>query len=56
MTRAEQINLKQRINSTLNNEQRVISSKWIYKVSRDGIVALPRGATGLSAVCDCGIS
>ena len=25
-------------------------------VSRDGWVALPRGATGLSAVCDCGIS
>ena len=22
----------------------------------DGCVALPRGATGLSAVCDCGIS
>ena len=31
MTRAVQINLKQRINSTLNNEQVVISSKWIYK-------------------------
>ena len=25
-------------------------------MSRDGLVALPRGATGLSAVCDCGIS
>ena len=25
-------------------------------VSRDGWAALPRGATGLSAVCDCGIS
>ena len=25
-------------------------------MSRDGCVALPRGATGLSAVCDCGIS
>ena len=23
---------------------------------RDGCVALPRGAMGLSAVCDCGIS
>ena len=31
MTRAVRINLKQRINSTLNNEQMVISSKWIYK-------------------------
>ena len=26
-----QIKLKQRINSSLNNEQMVISSKWIYK-------------------------
>ena len=25
-------------------------------VSRDCFVALPRGAMGLSAVCDCGIS
>ena len=31
MTRALQINLKQRINSALNNEQKVISSKWFYK-------------------------
>ena len=29
MTRAVQINLKQRINSALNNEQMVISPKWI---------------------------
>ena len=26
-----------------------------FLVSRDGCVALPRGAVGLSAVCDCGI-
>ena len=25
-------------------------------MSRGGWAALPRGATGLSAVCDCGIS
>ena len=25
-------------------------------LSRDGCVSLPRGAMGLSAVCDCGIS
>ena len=25
-------------------------------MSRDGRAALPHGATGLSAVCDCGIS
>ena len=31
MTRAVQINLKQPINSALNNEQMVISSKWIFK-------------------------
>ena len=28
----------------------------VFLVSRDGWAALPRGATGLSAVCDCGIS
>ena len=33
MTRAVQINLKQRINSAYNNEQMVISSKWIYRIS-----------------------
>ena len=27
-----------------------------FLVSRDGRVALPRGAVGLSVVCDCGIS
>ena len=28
----------------------------VFMVSRDCCVALPRGTTGLSAVCDCGIS
>ena len=28
----------------------------VVLASRDGLVALPRDATGLSAVCDCGIS
>ena len=28
----------------------------LNKVSRDCCVALPHGATSLSAVCDCGIS
>ena len=28
----------------------------VFLVSRDCCVALPRDATGLSAVCDCGIS
>ena len=28
----------------------------LLNLSRDGRAALPRGATGLSAVCDCGIS
>ena len=27
-----------------------------FLVSRDGWAALPPGASGLSAVCDCGIS
>ena len=29
---------------------------FVFLVSRDGWAALPRGAVGLSAVCDCGIS
>ena len=29
---------------------------FVSLVSRGGWVALPRGALGLSAVCDCGIS
>ena len=29
---------------------------FVFLVSRDCCVALPRGATGLSAVRDCGIS
>ena len=29
---------------------------FIFLVSRDCCVALPHDATGLSAVCDCGIS
>ena len=29
---------------------------FVFLVSRDYCVALPRGAMGLSAVCDCGIS
>ena len=29
---------------------------FVFPVSRDCCVAIPRDATGLSAVCDCGIS
>ena len=31
-------------------------SLFVFRVPRDCFVALPHGATGLSAVCDCGIS
>ena len=31
-------------------------ASFVFLVSRDCCVALPRGATGLSAVCDCCIS
>ena len=31
-------------------------AQFVFLVSRDYCVALPRGAMGLSAVCDCGIS
>ena len=30
--------------------------KFVFQVSRNYCVALPRGAMGVSAVCDCGIS
>ena len=29
---------------------------FVFLLSRGGVAALPRGAVGLSAVCDCGIS
>ena len=29
---------------------------FVFLVSRGGWAALPRGAAGLSVVCDCGIS
>ena len=31
-------------------------AQFVFLVSRDCCVALPRGAMGLSAVCECGIS
>ena len=31
-------------------------AKFVFLVACDFCVALPRGAMGLSAVCDCGIS
>ena len=31
-------------------------AKFVFPVFRDCCLALPRGAMGLSAVCDCGIS
>ena len=38
-------------------KERVGCFAWfVFLVSHDGCVALPNGAMGLSAVCDCGIS
>ena len=36
--------------------KRELFALLIFLVSRDCCVALPHDATGLSAVCDCGIS
>ena len=37
----------------IDGEERAV---WfVYLVSPDGCVALPRGAIGLSAICVCGI-
>ena len=60
------LNIKRALTGTLTinedpNEERGISAglylaKFVFRVSRDGFLALPRGAMGLSAVCDCDIS
>ena len=43
--------------SHLDGEEGAGCFAWfVFLVSRGGWAALPRGATGLSAVCDCGIS
>ena len=33
-----------------------LAAEFVFLVSRDSCMALSRAATGLSAVCDCGIS
>ena len=41
----------------LDGEERIDCFVWfVLLMSRDCYVTLPRGATNLSAVCDCGIS
>ena len=41
----------------VDGEDRAGCFAWfVFLVSRDCCVALPRGSMGLSAVCDCGIS
>ena len=42
--------------NSLDGEERAGCFAFVCLVSRDGRAALPRGATGLSAVRDCGIS
>ena len=40
----------------LDGEERAgFFAQFVFLVSRDCCVALPRGAMSLSAVCDCGI-
>ena len=40
-----------------DGEERAVCLAWfVFLVSRDCCVALPRGDMGLSAVCECGIS
>ena len=40
----------------LVRKRKLVDLLNFFLVSRDGQAALPCGATGLSAVCDCGIS
>ena len=42
--------------SRLKNEIAVCLTLFVFLVSRDCCVALPHDATGLSSVCDSGIS
>ena len=43
--------------SHLDREERTCCfALFVFLVSRDSCMALPHGATGLSAVCDCGNS
>ena len=40
----------------ISMEKRELFALFVFLVSRVCCVALPHDATGLSAVCDCGIS
>ena len=40
----------------LMRKRELVALFFIFLVARDCCVARPRGAKGLSAVCDCGIS
>ena len=48
---------KEQFCNYLDGEERAgCFTLFVFLVSRDCCVALPHDATGLSAVCDCGIS
>ena len=40
----------------LVGKRKLVAFLFVFLVSNDYCVALPRGAMGLSAVCNCGIS
>ena len=42
--------------SSLAEERESFMAWYVFLVSSDGCVTLPRGAMGLSAACDSGIS
>ena len=50
------LNVLSSIAIILNGKRAGCFAWFVFLVSRDCCVALPRGAMGLSAVCDCGIS
>ena len=41
---------------SMGKRELVANTLFVFLVSRDCCIALPNDATGLSAVCDCGIS
>ena len=42
------------LQSSIGEERAGCSASFVFLVSRDCYVALPRAAMGLSAFCDCG--
>ena len=52
----EMLDMLLKVNKRSERERASCFAFFVFLVSGDCCVSLPHGATGLSAVCDCGIS